>query len=154
MTMEKPKSIAEIMAEIKMKYDKNKNNWRVLQGRDSHGFYDTFFGHDSDLWHLKTEQLSPLESIGQGRLIKNIDAEIQKRIMSVGEPSLFGMLSPHPKEQTAIIASGLQRQSQKSAIELKNAISEHYGRNLDTELRQSVNKLLSKKFPLRRGLYS
>ena len=63
------KTVEQIMFEIKKKYDKKPENWRVLRGRDKRGHYDTYILGCDSLWYMKTEWKTPYQPIGVRRKI-------------------------------------------------------------------------------------
>ena len=124
------------MKEMKELYDKNPENWRVLAGRSPNEFNDIFFCqlNENNLWQIKAEQMDPLNIIGIGAKVKNVDEEITKKIMDDGRPYFFGMMVP--QEKGAITAAGPMKYSDDSVKDLKKEISK------ENEL---LNKLLKKR---------
>lgn len=62
----------KIRAEIARLYDKDPQGWRVLAGRDGHGFYDLLISHETEAWHLKEYQVNPYKFVGLGSRVPNL----------------------------------------------------------------------------------
>ncbi len=56
----------KIRAEIARLYDRDPQGWRVLTGRDGHGFYDLLISHGNEAWQLKEYQVNPYKFVGLG----------------------------------------------------------------------------------------
>lgn len=135
------KSSAEITRALKEKWDKSKDkrDWRVLTGRNHKGRYDMFVSDPERMWQLKFEQTGGNEAIGFGLDVGKIDDEI-KRLMSVGAPVPFGMVSPQ-KADLAIIMAGIQQYSSDSTHTLcKDYISGEQAK-LDEKLDQEIERM-------------
>lgn len=61
-----------IRAEIARLYDNDPQGWRVLTGKDGHGFYDFLISHGTEAWQLKEYQVNPYKIIGLGSRLSNI----------------------------------------------------------------------------------
>ncbi len=77
---------AKVRREILRLYDKDPQDWKVLVGRDSKGFYDLLFTHRSDAWQVKEYQVNPYKFVGLGARLRNISADR----LAVGEYA-FGL---------------------------------------------------------------
>lgn len=136
------KNIEEIIREIKKEYDKDKEGWEVLRGRDSRGHYDTYILGPNSLYQMKTELKNPYKPIGVGsKILKSPDEEIRKNFK--GKPFPFSELYQH-KEKATIIALGIGKYSQSSSKKLKNIISTQQEK-LDAKLNKELQKLLDKE---------
>ncbi|MDL5502917.1 MAG: hypothetical protein QSU88_06845, partial [Candidatus Methanoperedens sp.] len=84
------KSVSSLMGNIKGTYDKSKNKseWRVLSGINRE-YNDTFIAGDKKLWQVKSEEVSPGESIAVGMKVSKFDEDLEK-IMKNGSPVPFG----------------------------------------------------------------
>lgn len=137
------KSVNEIIAEIKKEYDEDPRNWRVLRGKDSKGHYDTYISGPKSLWQMKTEWKTPYRPVGVGVKVMGESNEIVKFIMDKGEYFPFGEIYPQIKN-SAIIAVGFGKYSQKSTNQLKSVISSKQEK-LEKELNKSLDRLLEKE---------
>ena len=136
-------SSADITRALKEKWDKSKNkaDWRVLTGRNHKGRYDMFISSPESMWQLKFEQTGGNEAIGFGLDVGKIDDEI-KRIMGVGAPVPFGLISPQ-KADLAIIMAGIQQYSSDSTHTLcKEYISGEQAK-LDEKLDREIERMSS-----------
>ncbi|MHC1611553.1 MAG: hypothetical protein ACXQTW_08210 [Candidatus Methanospirareceae archaeon] len=139
----KIQSSADITRALKEEWDKSKNkaDWRVLTGLNRKGRYDMFISSSENLWQLKFEQTGRNEVIGFGFEVGEIDAEI-KRIMELGAPVPFGLISPQ-KANLAIIMAGIQQYSSDSAHTLcKEYVSEEQAK-LDERLDREIERMVS-----------
>ena len=144
-------SSTDITRTLKEKWDKSKNkaDWRVLTGRNHKGRYDMFISTPERLWQLKFEQTGGNEAIGFGLDVGKMDVEI-KRLMSVGAPVPFGMISPQ-RADLAIIMGGIQQYSSDSTHTLcKDYISKEQAK-LDEKLDREIE--LMKADPVFRRRY-
>ncbi len=137
------KSSADITRILKEKWDrsKNKEDWRVLTGRNPKGRYDMFISSPERLWQLKIEQTGRNEAMGFGLEVGKIDDEI-KALMGIGAPVPFGLISPQ-KADLAIIMAGIQQYSSDSAYTLcKEYLSEKQAK-LDEQLDREIERMKS-----------
>jgi hypothetical protein len=136
-------SSTEITRALKEKWDKSKDkrDWRVLTGRNHKGRYDMFISSPERMWQLKFEQTGGNEAIGFGLDVGKIDDEI-KKLMNVGAPVPFGMISPQ-KADLAIIMAGIQQYSSDSTHVLcKDYISKEQAK-LDEKLDREIERMSS-----------
>jgi hypothetical protein len=61
-----------IRAEIARLYDEDPQGWRVLTGRDRHGFYDLLISHETEAWQLKEYQVNPYKFVGLGSKLSDL----------------------------------------------------------------------------------
>jgi hypothetical protein len=137
------KTSSEITRILKEKWDKSKDKdeWRVLTGRNPKGRYDMFVSSPERVWQLKFEQTGGNEAIGFGSEVGKIDVEI-KALMKVGAPVPFGLISPQQSDP-AIIIAGIQQYSSDSAYQLcKEYISEKQAK-LDDMLDREIERMKS-----------
>ena len=135
-------SSTDITRTLKEKWDKSKNrgDWRVLTGQNHKGRYDMFITTPERVWQLKFEQTGGNEAIGFGQDVGKTDDEI-KRLMSVGAPVPFGMISPQ-KADLAIIMGGIQQYSSDSTHTLcKEYISGEQAK-LDEKLDREIDRMM------------
>ena len=140
----KIKSVQDIMLEIKLKYDQDPEDWRILRGRDEYGHYDTYVAQgDKELWHMKTEWKNPVLPIGVGRAVKrNLNDEILK-LMSTGTNLPIHEL--YPDSEKLIIALGIGKYSQESTTELTRLLRQNrpsYARKVEPELNLELNRII------------
>jgi len=131
----------DITRALKEKWDKSKDKqeWRVLTGRNPKGRYDMFVSSPERLWQLKFEQTGRSEAIGFGLEVGKIDDEI-KELMGVGAPIPFGLISPQ-KADLAIIMAGIQQYSSDSSYTLcKDYISKEQAK-LDEKLDREIERM-------------
>ncbi len=104
-------SSGDITRTLKEKWDKSKNkkDWSVLTGQNHKGRYDMFVSSPERFWQLKFEQTGGNEALGFGLDVGKIDDDI-KRLMRMGAPIPFGLISPQ-KAELAIIMAGIQQYS-------------------------------------------
>jgi len=62
----------KIRAEIARLYDRDPQGWRVLTGRDGHGFYDLLISHGTEAWQLKEYQVNPYKFVGLGSRLRDM----------------------------------------------------------------------------------
>ena len=145
------KSSAEIAQILKEKWDKSKDkeDWRVLSGRNHKGRYDMFISSPERIWQLKIEQTGGKEAIGFGLEIGKTDDELGK-LLEIGAPVPFGLISPQKKTDLAIIMAGIQRYSSDSTYTLcKEYISEKQAK-LDDKLDREIEQMNSDPVSRRR----
>lgn len=145
------KSSAEITRILKEKWDKSKDKeeWRVLTGRNPKGRHDMFISSPERTWQLKIEQTGSNEAIGFGLEVGKIDDEI-KKLMGIGAPVPFGLISPQKKPDLAIIMAGIQQYSSDSTYTLcKEYISEEQAK-LDDKLDMEIERMSSDPISRRR----
>jgi hypothetical protein len=58
------KSAEDVKKEIFELYEKDPTEWRVLSGRDRHGYHDLIVMHGTDLWIIKEQLINPYKSVG------------------------------------------------------------------------------------------
>ena len=116
------KAIGDILLEMKKRYDKDQQGWQVLSGKTDHGLFDTFVLHRDRLWQMKTEPVNPFEVIGVGVTHRRVDEGIHNRIMKEGQPFFFQMIAPQRKG--VLVASGIQRYSDESALKQRSVLSD------------------------------
>jgi hypothetical protein len=134
------KSVEEIIAEIKVCYDRNPLDWKMLRGRDSKGHYNTYIMNKNSLWQMKTEFKSPYEPKGVGIKIKDkLDPEIEV-LIEEGDALPFGEIY-RQEEANPIFAMGIGRYSKAAASELKSILSSK-NEELEQNLCLSLDKLL------------
>lgn len=136
-------SSADITRALKEKWDKSKNKaeWRVLTGLNRKGRYDMFISSPERLWQLKFEQIGGNEAIGFGLDVGKIDAEI-KKIMEMGAPVPFGLISPQ-KADLAIIMAGIQQYSSDSTHTLCKEYISKEQEKLDEKLDRVIERMVS-----------
>jgi len=88
----------KIRAEIARLYDKDPQGWRVLTGKDGHGFYDLLISHGTEAWHLKEYQVNPYKFVGLGSKLHDLPQP------GVSEEMYFG-LRPIGADQMKELAS-------------------------------------------------
>ncbi|MEM1981719.1 MAG: hypothetical protein QXF20_02070 [Candidatus Hadarchaeales archaeon] len=142
------KSVAEVMEEMRQKYQKYpslRKEWRVLMGGDDYGYGDLFFHAPGlGLWQIKGEMVSPFELLGVGAkfAVKRMDEEI-RRVMEEGEPVPFGLASFHPSSRDKlVIASGMGCRTESTRT-LSDFLSEYQkaGRELRRRLEELKRRL-------------
>jgi hypothetical protein len=62
----------KIRADIARLYDRDPQGWRVLAGKDGHGFYDLLISHGTEAWQLKEYQVNPYKFVGLGSKLSNL----------------------------------------------------------------------------------
>ncbi|MFZ2070668.1 MAG: hypothetical protein WAV32_03500 [Halobacteriota archaeon] len=149
------KSSADIARILKERWDKSKDkeDWRVLTGRNPKGRYDMFIGSSDRLWQLKMEYTGTNEVLGFGLEAGKMDEDIEK-FFDAGAPVPFGLVSPQmtrKKCDLAIIMTGVQQYSSDSTYTLcRDYISEKQAKlddKLDSEIeRMSCDPLLGRKY--------
>ena len=158
---EDPEALGNIIKGIKKKYDKDKENWRVMGGVDKVGNTDLIISQNPNLWWIKSKAIdqNPMNqrAISYGKELRNIDDDInkefnRKKIDSKDVfHSLFGMSVP-VSQKDIITAAGIQRIAPREMNVLKKRID---GKFPDTELhlRKKINKSWKKNFPIRDNIY-
>ena len=148
------KSSAEIVEILKRKWDKSKdedrNEWRVLSGRNPRGRYDLFISTPERVWQLKIEQTGNNEAIGFGLDVGKPDEDI-KKLFRHGAPVPFGLVSPQVNKNLAIIMAGIQLYSSDSAYKLCNEYISDKQAELDERLDREIERMKSN--PLLRHRY-
>ncbi len=142
----------EIMEILKRRWDKSKDRdeWRVLSGRNPRGRYDIFISSPDRVWQLKVEQVDRDKAFGFGLEVGKPDEEM-KKLFSHGAPVPFGLISPHTKNNLAIIMAGIQLYSSDSAYSLcRDFVSEKQA-ELDERLDREIERM--KSDPLLRYKY-
>ncbi len=148
------KSSAEIAEILKRRWDKSKdedrNEWRVLSGRNPRGRYDLFISTSERVWQLKIEQTGNNEAIGFGLDVGKPDEDIEK-LFGHGAPVPFGLVSPQVKNNLAIVMAGIQLYSSDSAYKLCNEYVSNKQAELDERLDREIERMKSN--PLLRHRY-
>lgn len=146
----KVKPIGDLLMEIKKRFDKESQGWRVLSGAADQGLYDTFILHRDRLWQMKTEPVNPFEVIGVGSTHRQVDEALHNRIMQEGKPFFFQIAAPQRKG--LVVAQGIQRYSDDSTSRLRTVMSDRQ-EALDRELESCVRSMSLKRFPERHAMY-
>jgi hypothetical protein len=137
------KSVEEIIAEIKLCYDRDPLGWKMLRGRDNKGHYNTYITNSNSLWQMKTEFKTPYQPKGVGIKINDkLDPEIEM-LMQEGDALPFGEIYQQEKANP-IFAMGIGRYSKPAANELKSIISSK-NEELERALSLSLDKLLHRE---------
>ena len=144
------KPVGDLLLEIKKRYDKDQQGWRVLSGRADQGLYDTFILHRDRLWQMKSEPINPFEVLGVGTTHHRIDEALHNQIMQEGQPFFFQLVAPQRKG--IVIAQGMQRYSDDSASQLRLVMSDRQ-EQLDRELATAVHSMSVKRYPERHAMY-
>lgn len=58
------KSAEDVKKEISRLYDKDPTEWRVISGKDRHGYNDLVVVHGADVWIIKEQLINPYKSVG------------------------------------------------------------------------------------------
>ena len=135
-------SSAEITRTLKEKWDKSKDKseWRVLTGQNhKKGRYDMFISSPERFWQLKFEQTGGTEALGFGLDVGKIDADI-KRLMRMGAPIPFGLISPQ-KAELAIIMAGIQQYSSDTTQTLCKEYISGKQAKLDEKLDREIERM-------------
>ncbi|RCV63891.1 hypothetical protein C5S53_11740 [Methanophagales archaeon] len=137
------KTSAEITQILKEKWDKGKNreDWRVLSGRNPKGRYDMFISSPERMWQIKIEHTGRNEAIGFGSEVGKTDDEIRK-LMDAGAPVPFGLISPQ-KADPAIIMAGMQQYSSDSSNALSTDYISEKQAKLDEKLDLEIERMNS-----------
>ena len=140
----KVKHLPELMSEIKLEFDKDPYNWRILRGKDSREHTATFIAHDDQkLWQLKTEWKNPVTPVGIGKCVKrNLNDEIQE-IMNTGTD--LPIREIYPNNDNFIVALGLGKYSQKSTHKMSDLLRQDipgYRSKIEKELNLEFQKIL------------
>jgi len=142
------KPIDEVMLEIKRRYDKRREGWRVLGGKDLRGRPDLFISDGSMLWQLKMEMVKPFQYVGYGTRVGKVDQEVIGKTMLAGNPFWFELVSPVRRDGSFIIAKGFEKYSSGSISELKGLISDKQ-RRLESKLSDEIGRLIYRRYPER-----
>ncbi len=137
------RSVEEIIAEIKLKYDSNPYNWKMLRGRDRAGHYDTYVMNEKTLWQMKTEFRNPYQPTGVGVRVKDPPIEEVEFLMEKGAALPFSEVYPQT-QSNPIFAMGVGRFSPPAANTLKGIISSRQ-EELEKNLSESLDKLLHRE---------
>ena len=147
----KIKSLEKVLAEIKKEYDEDKKDWRITSSENSFGL-DSFISKEDRAWQLKMDFVRPHEVLGLGTKIPSIDEKIQEKVHDKGLPFIFEMLVPQPKNEF-LVARGLSAHVDRQNMSiLKTSVTKDQG-PIDLELRKELNRLIDKKFPMKRSQY-
>ncbi len=147
--------IRSIIKKMKKEYDKDSTDWRVIGSKDRDGNLDTIISKKPNHFWLKSKQISPFSSLSMGSVVRNLDKDIDEKMGKTMSPDemlrFFGMVVPI-NENKNIIATGIEKYSQKHGDYLKKVIKERDS-NLDYQLRHRIDKEFIKKYPLRKNLF-
>lgn len=149
--------IKPIVKKLKKEYDSDPTDWRVIGSKDEHGNTDTFITKKPNAYWLKSKMLNPYSSLSMGTIVRNIDKDIDEasgkgKSLSPDEMlRLFGMIVPIKKDQN-IVASGIEKYSQKHGDYLKKIIGERDS-NLGPQMVKRIDEEFTKKHPQRKNLY-
>jgi hypothetical protein len=137
------------MSEIKLEFDADPYNWRILRGKDHNRYLHTFIAHDDKkLWQIKSEWKNPLTSIGIGCCVKrNLNDEISD-LMSTGTSQPIHEIYPNDKEKNLIIAFGMGKYSPDSITQITDLLHQDipgYSKKIENEINFEFQKLLYKE---------
>lgn len=135
--------VEEIIAEVKLNFDRDPMNWKMLRGRDRLGHYDTYIMNKKSLWQLKTEFKNPYQPTGVGTKIMDNPTEEIEFLMEKGEALPFSEIYPQPMSNP-IFAMGIGRFSPPAADTLKGIISSKQD-ELEKNLSVGLDKLLHRE---------
>lgn len=138
------KPVAEILRELKKRYDKSPKGWRILAGMDSRGRLDWFISHGSFIWQIKMQKVKPYQYVGFGTEIGEADKEARSKFKE-GRPMFFEVISPQ-KDGSLILATGVERFSTPATLDLRALISGKQ-RELEIKLSEELDRLLFKRYP-------
>lgn len=151
--------LGNIIKGIKKKYDKDKENWKVMGGVDKVGNTDLIISQNPNLWWIKSKAIdgTGFRNISYGKELRNIDDDILNEFnRKKNDPkevfhSLFGMSVP-VSHKDIITAAGIQRIAPREMNLLKKRINSKYP---DTELhlRKKIKKTWKRNFPTRDNIY-
>ncbi|HEX7628482.1 MAG TPA: hypothetical protein VF354_06150 [Candidatus Methanoperedens sp.] len=132
------KSVSSLMGKMKETYDKSKNKsgWRVLSGINRE-YNDTFIAGEKKLWQIKSEEVSPGESVAVGMKVSKFDEDLEK-IMKNGSPVPFGTVTPIDRKISVIMAGMQNFSSDSSNLLCKEHLSSKQAQ-LEQKLRQQVD---------------
>jgi len=157
----------KIRAEIARLYDKDPQGWRVLTGRDGHGFYDLLISHGTEAWQLKEYQVNPYKFVGLGSKLPDfpqlgdsqemhfglrpIGADQMKELAAIEDPVSMSALASRLLKQSPVtsneamnlpaILHGPILQSPRPIEVLSNAHTE-----LDEKLRKQLRQIINHDF--------
>ena len=147
--------IKSIIKKMKKEYDKDSTDWRVIGSKDRDGNLDTIISKKPNHFWLKSKQLSPFSALSMGSVVRNLDKDIDEKMGKKMSPDemfrFFGMVVPIEADKN-IIASGIERYSQKQGDYLKKVIHENNS-NLAYQLRHRIEREFSRKHTQRKNLY-
>ncbi|MFX0076007.1 MAG: hypothetical protein ACFE96_11230 [Candidatus Hermodarchaeota archaeon] len=149
--------IKPIIKKLKKEYDRDPTDWRVIGSKDDQGNTDTFITKKPNAYWLKSKMINPYSSLSMGTVVRNIDKDIDEasgkgKVLSPDEMlRLFGMIVPINKDQN-IVASGIEKYSQKHGDYLKKIIGERDS-NLGYQMAKKIDEEFTKKYPQRKNLY-
>ena len=157
---EDPEALSNIIKGIKKKYDRDKENWKVMGGVDKVGNSDLIISQNPNLWWIKSKAIDmgyPNRAISFGKELRNIDDDILKEFNRKKiDPkevfhSLFGMSVPVSQKDN-VTAAGIQRIAPREMNLLKKRINIEHP---DTELhlRKKIKKTWKSNFPTRDNIY-
>ena len=134
-------SSADLTRTLKEKWDhsKDKKEWKVLTGQNHKGRHDMFISSPERIWQLKFEQTGNNEALGFGLDVGKIDEDI-KRLMGMGAPIPFGLISPQ-KTELAIIMAGIQQYSSDTTHTLCKEYISGKQAKLDEKLDQEIERM-------------
>jgi len=135
------KSVSSLMGNLKETYDKSKNKsgWRVLTGTNRE-YNDTFIAGDKILWHIKSEEVRPGESVAVGMKVSKFDEDLEK-IMRNGSPVPFGTVTPIDMKVSVIMA-GTQTFSSDSSNQLCKEYLSSKQAQLEHKLKQQADLMM------------
>jgi hypothetical protein len=137
------KPVEELIAEIKLHYDRDPLGWKFLRGRDQRGHYDTYIMNKKNLWQMKTEFKNPYSPKGVGlKVLDRPSGEIEF-LMEEGEALVFGEFYKQQKD-LPIITTGIGRYSPRASRELKGIISTKQN-ELERTLSESLDRVLHRE---------
>jgi hypothetical protein len=147
--------VKHVIKKIKRDYDKDPKDWHLIGSSDDQGNYDTFITKKPNAYWLKSKQLSPYSALTMGTTVRKIDQDIDEKIgKSMSQEDflrLFGMVVPIKKDQN-IVATGIEKYSQKHGDHLKKIISEKNA-NIGYQMARKLDKEFTRLHPQRKNLY-
>ncbi len=135
------KSVSSLMGNMKRSYDKSKDKsgWRVLSGNNRE-YNNTFIAGDKKLWQIKSEEITPGESVAVGMKVSKFDEDLEK-IMKNGSHIPFGTVTPIDRKISVIMA-GMQTFSSDSSNQLSKEHLSSKQVELEVRLKQQVDLMM------------
>lgn len=160
----------ELKSKIVKRYNENPQGWQAFTARDARGHIDTVFVHGEDVYVMKEEVINPLNAVGVG-VEEKLNSNLKNSFPSFGFRPLdfrtLDLLMKNEKAQKGVIGELMMRNPVSipninapavihGPVTYSNAPLSIMGdkqKDIDSQLRQELNRLLERKYPHLKGMY-
>ena len=140
--------------EINKQYNKDPEGWRVYVSKDKDLFTDVLITHHHELWYLKEYSINPYKSIGVSEHLNEGDfehpylkdfglRELKHKDLTQKRENILKILDKKPLSVSQIKSELIL---EGPVIKTPNLAISKSQKDLDTKLRDELNKMINKKY--------